>query len=141
MTPATGNTDTNRGVSSSQQAAGSSYSDVLDLDRLRNRCMGNIDLLQRVLDQFHKRLPEELAELEHALELRDSEQVARVAHRIRGTSANVSAECLQRAAAEIEDLGRLGRVTDVPTRLERLRSEWERYLEHTSTLFPAVDHR
>ena len=141
MTPAPGSVDANCGVSVCQQAAGSSCSDVLDLERLRNRCMGNIDLLQRVLDQFHKRLPEELAELERALELRDSEQVARVAHRIKGTSANVSAEGLKRTAAEIEDLGRMGRVKDVPMRLERLRNEWERYLEHTSTLFSPVDRR
>lgn len=139
MTTVPGSVDTRSGDSAGRQVADDSKSDVLDLDRLRNRCMGNIALLERVLDQFHKRLPEELAELERALELRDSEQVARVAHRIKGTSANVSADGLQRAAAEIEDLGRTGSVTDVPTRLERLRSEWERYLEHTSTLFSAVD--
>lgn len=141
MTLVPGGVDTKTDDSACQQTADVSGSDVLDLDRLRNRCMGNIALLERVLDQFHKRLPEELEELERALEQRDSEQVARVAHRIKGTSANVSAEGLQRAAAEIEDLGRTGCVTDVPTRLERLRSEWARYLEHTSTLFSADDRR
>jgi HPt (histidine-containing phosphotransfer) domain-containing protein len=139
MTPAPDGLSLDGNVSASRQPAESAYSDVLDIERLRNRCMGNIDLLQRVLDQFSKRLPEELAELERALELSDSEQVARIAHRIKGTSANVSAERLQHAAAEIESLSRMGCVTDVPPRLDRLRHEWERYLDHTTTLFSALD--
>ena len=36
--------------------------------------MGNIDLAQRVLEKFQQRIPEELAELEKALQLGDAER-------------------------------------------------------------------
>jgi HPt (histidine-containing phosphotransfer) domain-containing protein len=101
----------------------------LDLDELLNRCMGNIDLAQRVLEKFHQRIPEELAELQNALELGDAERLARIAHRVRGSSATVSAERLAQAVAEIEDASRAGRVTDVPVCMERLRDEWRKLVE------------
>ena len=48
----------------------SASSAVLDLEGLRNRCLGNIDLVQRVLDKFQQPIPEELAELEAVLDAR-----------------------------------------------------------------------
>ncbi|MHB1033307.1 MAG: Hpt domain-containing protein [Pirellulales bacterium] len=108
---------------------------------LQHRCMGNIAFLQRVLKTFQRQLPEDLAELDRMLELRDAEQLARVAHRIRGTSANVSAKGLQQAAAEVEALSNIGRVhdDDIAICVDHLRKEWGRYLDHTSKLFYAVD--
>ena len=94
--------------------------------------MGNIDLAQRVLEKFQQRFPEELADLESALELGDAERLARIAHRVRGSSATVSAERLAQAAAKIEDASRAGRVTDVPVGMERLRDEWKRLIERSS---------
>ena len=101
-------------------------SDVLNLQELQDRCMGNIELMQRVLGKFQQRIPEELAELEKALELRDMAQIARVAHRVKGSSANVSARGIEQAAVEIEDSSRAGRITDVSAHIERLRAEWAR---------------
>jgi HPt (histidine-containing phosphotransfer) domain-containing protein len=116
-------------------------SQVLDIEGLCHRCMDNIDFVQRVLEKFEQHIPEELAELEQVLSLGDAERVARVAHRIKGTSANVSANRLERAAAEIEELGRMGRVADVPPQLEHLRSEWKRYLNCAAQLLPRYDAR
>jgi HPt (histidine-containing phosphotransfer) domain-containing protein len=113
----------------STQAAAYTASKVVDLDGLVNRCMGNIELAQRVLEKFRQRLPEELAELEEALKLGDMEKLARTAHRIRGSSATMSAEGLTSAAAGVEDAGRQGRATDVRRCIERLRDEWKRLVE------------
>ena len=41
--------------------------EVMDLEALYDRCMGNVDLMERVLNKFETRLPEELAELERLL--------------------------------------------------------------------------
>jgi len=112
---------------------------VLNWKGLCGRCLGNLDLVQRVLEKFEQRLPQELAELERAVAQSDPEQVARVAHRIKGSSANVSAEGVARAAAAVEDLGRAGRVTDIPQRIDRLYSEWERYRDYAASACPAVD--
>jgi HPt (histidine-containing phosphotransfer) domain-containing protein len=91
--------------------------------------MGNIELAQRVLEKFHQRIPEELAELDSALQLGDAERLARISHRLRGCSATVSAEGLAQAAADIEDASRAGRMTDVPVGIERLRDEWRKLRE------------
>ena len=139
MTPSLSTCNADCDVSAHQQTPRASYYEVLDLDGLCNRCMGNIDLVQQVLEKFQQRLPQELAEMERLLALQDVEQITRMAHRIKGTSATVSAQGVHRAAAEVEDLGRAGRVTDIPTSLARLRSQWERYVECVSTLFLTVD--
>jgi HPt (histidine-containing phosphotransfer) domain-containing protein len=106
-----------------------SNGEVLDVWALCDRCMGNLDLVERVLDKFETRLPDELAELERVLEQDDAAKIALVAHRIKGNSSNVSAIGLRHAAAEIEDLSRAGRVADARVELSGLRSEWKRYME------------
>jgi HPt (histidine-containing phosphotransfer) domain-containing protein len=125
--------------STGQHTVESTASEVFDLEALHTRCMGNLDFVQRVLEKFEQRVPEELAELERLVALNDGEEVARVAHRLKGTSANVSADGLCQAAAEIEDLGRTGRVADVPGGIEHLRGEWKKYLNCVSTLFATIN--
>ena len=107
---------------------------VLDLDKLLHRCMGNMDLVQRVLAKFQHRLPAELAELEQAFADNNAEHVARVAHRVKGTAANISAEELHRTAATITELSRAGRLVELGKYLTQLRSDWQRYLDHTAML-------
>jgi HPt (histidine-containing phosphotransfer) domain-containing protein len=132
-TPDTNNPDSDSPVSG--QVATSAASKVVDLDGLVNRCMGNIELAQRVLEKFRQRLPEELAELEEALRLGDMEKLARTAHRIRGSSATMSAEGLATAAAGVEDAGRQGRAIDVPLCIERLRDECRKVVELPTDAF------
>jgi HPt (histidine-containing phosphotransfer) domain-containing protein len=112
---------------------------VLDLEGLRNRCMGNIDLVQRVLKTFQQRIPEEIEAMAKALECKDAEQIARVAHRVKGSSASVSAGGLFRAATELEAVSRKGCVTDIPAGIEHLRDEWETYLDYAVALLSAAD--
>ena len=89
--------------------------------------MGNIQLAQRALGKFQQRMPQEITDLEKALELQDTDQIACIAHRLKGTSASISAIGLQQAAGELEDLGHAGRMAELPAGFERLRNEWERY--------------
>ena len=126
MTPRFDAYDARNAVIVCQPPAERPPSELLNLEELRNRCMGNIQFVQRVLKKFQQRIPEELAELEKALELSDTEQIARIAHRVKGTSASVSANGLKQAATEIEDLSRAGHITDIPACIEHLRDEWDR---------------
>jgi HPt (histidine-containing phosphotransfer) domain-containing protein len=139
VTPSSTIRASGRVVFADQDAPKSVASEVLDREGLCARCLGNIDFVQRVLDKFQQRIPAELAELDRVLALNDGEQLARVAHRMKGTSANVSAAGLAQAAAEVEDLGRASRMADVPGAIERLRDEWEKYLNYVSTLFATID--
>jgi HPt (histidine-containing phosphotransfer) domain-containing protein len=112
---------------------------VLDLKGLHDRCMGDVDLVQRVLKMFEERMPEEFETIEKALQGRDTEQIARVAHRVKGTAASVSAGRLTQAAGEIEDAGREGRLADLPAGVERLHDEWEKYLNCAAALLSTAN--
>jgi HPt (histidine-containing phosphotransfer) domain-containing protein len=69
----------------------------------------------------------DLAELERAVRVEDAEQVARIAHRLKGASATVAATGLSTGAARIEELARRGELPEIPKRVEELRSEWTRF--------------
>jgi HPt (histidine-containing phosphotransfer) domain-containing protein len=132
VTPNPDNSDAASGDPASRQAAANAASTLLNLDALLHRCMGNIDLVQRVLEKFQQRVPEELAEIEKEMLAGNIEQVARTAHRLKGSAATVSAEGLATAAAEIEDAGRQGRAADIPACIGRLRAEWKKLADMRS---------
>jgi HPt (histidine-containing phosphotransfer) domain-containing protein len=115
-------------------------SGVLDLEALRNRCMGDVGLVQRVLKTFQERMPEEMETIEKSLLSRDAEQIAHIAHRVRGCSASMSADGLMRAATEIEEASRQGRLSDLPAGIEHLRDEWEKYLDCAAALLSAANN-
>ncbi len=109
--------------------AGESDSPVLEFDDLVERCMGNLDFVEKVLEKFEEGFPQQVEELESLLETRDADQLAAVAHRMKGNSANVSATGLYRVATEIEGLCRANRIGEIPARVDRLRREWDRYVD------------
>ena len=120
-------------------AVDSSSPQVVNLEELLERCMGNLDLVERVLQKFQETFPQELAKLESALEIGNAEQLAHVVHRVKGISASISAAGLQRAAAELEGLCCAGRMGDVPRQIDRLRREWTRYLARPAFPPPTAD--
>jgi HPt (histidine-containing phosphotransfer) domain-containing protein len=124
--------DTDSNASDGEQKERIDDPDILDYDALTNRCMGNLDFVNKVLIKFHERLPIDLGEMEQALVRQDTQLLARVAHRIKGSVANISATGLQRVAQEIEDMGRAGCLDDIPSRIEAFRKEWDRLREWSS---------
>jgi len=102
--------------------------------------MGNLDFVERVLERFQQRFPQQLAELERLLETEDAEQLALAAHRIKGNSANVSATGLEQVAAEIEASCRANRLGEIPRHVDRLQREWARYVDCSAQRRPAKDH-
>ena len=107
---------------------------AFEFDELVERCMGNLAFVERVLNKFRQRFGENLEELEKAVEAHDPEGIVRVAHRLKGESANVAARGLQDRAGEIERLGRHGRVSDIRPCLTQLRVEWSQFAESVASL-------
>lgn len=107
---------------------------ALDLDELVDRCMGNLEFVDRVLTKFQQRFGENLDELERALAQKDTERVVLIAHRLKGESASVAAGALRDRAGEIEALGRAGHISNIPDCLQRLRGDWALFSESVSTL-------
>ena len=114
--------------------------DVFDMEDLLARCLGNFDFVQRVLNKFQERCDEDLAALEQAMVNADTELVARLAHRLKGASANASALRLREHAAAIEDAARRRALGAVPQRLGELRQEWDRFTAAVAQLEPPAIH-
>jgi HPt (histidine-containing phosphotransfer) domain-containing protein len=128
----------NRDLAARAGVADPACCEVLDLEGLQRRCMGNLDLVERVIEKFQQRLPEELASLEKAMETGEPEEIARAAHRIKGTSASVSANRLQAVAEAIEELSRAAQTAEIPAHFALLKGEWARYQRHRESLPSSV---
>jgi HPt (histidine-containing phosphotransfer) domain-containing protein len=94
----------------------------LDLPALEARCLGKLDLVERVLQTFNHQLDADLEKLEQALATGDVATFVQVAHRIKGMSANTEARQLAREAAIAEQKAREKAVTELPHHIERLRN-------------------
>jgi Amt family ammonium transporter len=101
---------------------------VVDFDSLLKRCLGNRELPKKLLQKFHARLPQELTQIAAAVTAGDSAQVTALAHRLKGAAANLSAEPLREAAAELESLGRAGDLTGADVWVTKLSAEGSRFL-------------
>ncbi len=76
--------------------------DILDPEEVLLRCNGNGDLGARMLELFAASLPAELELLEAAAAVGDTEQVGRIAHKVRGAAATLAAVRLAGAIAGVE---------------------------------------
>ncbi|MBW3596964.1 MAG: Hpt domain-containing protein [Planctomycetes bacterium] len=98
-------------------------------EELLSRCVGNLDFAQHLLNLFTARFVNDLDQLEQHLQLGDADGLMRVAHTMKGASANIAAPGLQEQAGRIEELARDHRLDQISTRLALLRDEWARFSE------------
>jgi HPt (histidine-containing phosphotransfer) domain-containing protein len=111
--------------------------DAFDMRELMGRCLGNLDLVERSLAKFHSRLDEDLCELDRAAQCRDLDTIALVAHRLKGTSANMAAHALRDGAARLEEAARRSCLDEIPHHLEKLRNERSRFESAPREVGPA----
>lgn len=79
---------------------------VLDIDDLASRCMGKLELVERILTNLTPTLASEMDELQRVLLVEDRELTTTLSHRIKGTAANVGAKRMQHTACRLESLAR-----------------------------------
>jgi HPt (histidine-containing phosphotransfer) domain-containing protein len=101
---------------------------VFDAEDLRERCLGHLALIERLLGSFEERFRPEVERIERAAAEGDCEEAARAAHQLKGAAANVSAERLRETLGRIERSSRSGRIEQVADSLRQLRGEWEQFL-------------
>jgi signal transduction histidine kinase/DNA-binding response OmpR family regulator len=109
-----------------------------EVESLRRRCLGNLDLVQRMIDKFKSRAAEDLERLRDELKAANAEGTCRVAHALKGSAANLSAIAIQGLAAEIERLGREGELAAAGELLDRLGDEINRCIAYTATAPPGT---
>ena len=100
-----------------------------NVERVLNRCMGNVQLLEKMLDKFQERSLRDLEDLARFVSEGNAAQAATLAHALKGAAANLSAERVKEVAADIEAMGRSQRLDAAPDQIDRLKSELDRCLE------------
>ena len=98
-------------------------------DELLARCVGRLDLVKRVVGTFVEQLAMDIPNLAKEISEGNSEQAAKLAHRIKGASANVAAEQLRINASELEELTRDGDLNAATEKVKSLDANWQDYLK------------
>jgi len=106
---------------------------VLDVADLANRCMGKLELVERILTNLTPTLSSEMDELQRVLSIEDRELVTTLSHRIKGTAANVGAKRMQEAACRLESLARQDAAwTELNGQFEWLSVEHRRLIDEVA---------
>ena len=111
-----------------------SESTPVDLDDLLVRCLGRIDLAERILKKFETVLEADLQQLESAVHARDTEEIAHLAHRIKGASLAVSARPITECAKCLEVAATACQLEEIPYHLECLKKVGTQFFEFAPTL-------
>ena len=96
-------------------------------DELLRRCMGNLQLLDRVLSTFQQTFNVDLEQLQQDLKHEDLGAFAKRAHKIKGASGNAGAYRVQHAAAELETAARNGQAEPLAGMMEKLREAFQEF--------------
>lgn len=107
---------------------------ALDVDALMKRCLGRIDLVEKVLGRFAEEFTDELEALEQALANEDFEAIGTIAHRVKGASLTVSANTLSERAAALEKAVNDAQTNGLKDGVDQMRSEWNRVQDQLSLI-------
>ncbi len=103
-----------------------SVDSCINVEEALNRCLGNTQLLARVLDKFGHQSIEQLDQLVQLAASGDAMGLATTAHTLKGAASNVSATGVRELAYRLETMGRDNDLTDISKCLESLRTELDR---------------
>jgi HPt (histidine-containing phosphotransfer) domain-containing protein len=105
---------------------------ALDIDDPLKRMDGDRDLWNELLQLVTEEWPKNKAEMQSALDKADCTLFQRLAHSLRGASANLGALRLSRAACELEKLAK-------PDQMERARQQWEAVKSEAAAALSEID--
>lgn len=77
--------------------------EVFNREELLNRCLGNLEFAERILDRFSDDFTQKLSHLRHLADTGEREEMHRLTHQMKGTAANIAAHRLQTCLAALED--------------------------------------
>ncbi len=127
------------GARSNEYAAAQSNDPPLHVESFLERCLGDAEFCQRILQQFAERSPAQRGAIDQALAASDATALASAAHALKGAAANLSATGLREAASRLERLARDNQHDQFRNAVERVSEEFDRLLagipEITGKLF------
>lgn len=105
----------------------------LDMEQLVRRCMGRIELAERLLKSFESRFPEELTQIEVCLKEGDPSELSRLVHQLKGAAANVSAPDLHAILTRMEQAVRSEQPEETRSCVEEVHEAWDRFVLYKSS--------
>lgn len=98
------------------------HQDLLNLNRAiaLDRIGGDEELLREIAVLFLDDYPSLMASIRSSCDSGDAGGLERAAHALKGSVSNFGAENAQRAALDVEMMGRLGQLKDAPRAVARL---------------------
>jgi HPt (histidine-containing phosphotransfer) domain-containing protein len=111
---------------------------AIDLPTLVSRCLGKIEFVHLILNEFQSSVPQQVLNLSSLAHRADAGAIRKSAHSLKGTAATMAAAGLQELAADLEtaaaaaDWNRMLRDIEGLTReTERCLAEITRQAAHT----------
>jgi PAS domain S-box-containing protein len=107
---------------------------TLDWDSALERVEGDRELLEELMRMFATGCPHDLIEIGRALETRDMALLERLAHTLKGASANLGVKGVSELASALEEQARTGEIGNAAELVGSLRCEIERLLPEIESL-------
>ena len=113
----------------------------LDPQLLVERCLGNLDLVQRLLTRYMDSGSHDCQQLEAALQVGDLATIATIAHRLKGSSATIGSQRMTDLAALIETASRTNDVAELEslaTEIGETQSEVRKHCQKSIAIYQAL---
>ena len=105
---------------------------IFDEEEFVERMQGDIELISELIGIFRQTAPDLLQALREAIQLEDTEELCKAAHRLRGAAGTIGASIVQREAHSLELIGKKGHLAEARVKLPCLEQMFEE-------LWPALD--
>jgi HPt (histidine-containing phosphotransfer) domain-containing protein len=112
----------------------------IDLAALKIRCMNDEKFTLEMLRMFQTQLPPMVQELDHAMKSTDMPRAGKLAHALKGTAANISAQGVLSAAIALEEACATGTIQSAESIFKDLTVQSDRCLAFIATTLATAEH-
>jgi two-component system sensor histidine kinase/response regulator len=103
--------------------------EVFDKDEVMERVDGDIELLMDMVELFIDDCPKLMSNIKNAIEKKDSNELKRSSHTLKGSVSNFSADSVFDIALELEFMGRNNDMSNAEKAYTNLEREIERLMK------------
>jgi two-component system sensor histidine kinase/response regulator len=108
---------------------GQSRNSICDVEKTLARLEGDRELLQQLVQLFLEQTPKEMGEIRDALTQGNHDELARRAHKLKGSVSQFVAPTVLDAVKRLEQLARAGHITDAQTVFQTLQMEMDAFIK------------
>ena len=110
----------------------------MDIDQLRDVTDNETDRMQQLIDLYLTQTDSTLDDLDNAIQTNSSCDVARIAHKLLGSSRSCGVEAFTQPLTNLEKLGHEGDLSGAGTLFEDIRQKYPRVQSAFSQLVPGL---